>query len=183
MIGLYFFFLIALWIGLVFLVSVVITKRLPASKWRPLVGIVLFTLLLPMVFIDELIGKWQFERLCQENSTIYIAPDAKGRTVYRADMPDEAVKGTWVHIWMQPWQFVDVMTGEILVSYKFVKAGGGWFMHKFFGGDPLIFRGSCIPSKLIDSDSDKLFKEYNIERIERKNINKFKESLIQGANK
>lgn len=50
----------------------------------------------PLPFIDELIGKWQFERLCQENSTIYIAPDAKGRTVYLASgTPEEAVKGTW----------------------------------------------------------------------------------------
>jgi hypothetical protein len=150
MIGLYFFFLIALWIGLVFLVSVVITKRLPASKWRPLVGIVLFTLLLPMVFIDELIGKWQFERLCQENSTIYIAPDAKGRTVYLASgTPEESVKGTWgVPIWIRQWRHVDTTTGETIVSYNSLRARGGWFMHCFFSAGPIIFQENYRPANL-----------------------------------
>lgn len=82
MIGLYFFFLFGVWTVLIAGFSVLVTKMLPKSTWRSLIGIVVFALLLPLVLIDEMVGKRQFEQLCQENSAIYVAPDAKGRTVY-----------------------------------------------------------------------------------------------------
>ena len=148
MIGLYLLFLLGIWTVLVAWLSVKIAKRLPVPKWRPLVGIGLFIILLPMVLIDEMVGKRQFERLCQENSTIYIAPDAKGRTVYLADTPVEVAKGTWVNIVLHPWRYVDAKTGETIVSYNILGAGGGWFMHHFYGGGgPILFNGYCAPPK------------------------------------
>lgn len=152
MIGLYLLFLLGIWTVLVAWLSVKIAKRLPVPKWRPLVGIILFAILLPFPFIDELIGKWQFERLCQENSTIYIAPDAKGRTVYLASgTPEEAVKGTWgVPIWIRQWRHVDTTTGETIVSYNSLRASRGWFVRQFlsFMGGPMLFKGSCRPSNV-----------------------------------
>ena len=165
MIGLYLLFLLGIWTVLVAWLSVKIAKRLPVPKWRPLVGIGLFIILLPMVLIDELIGKWQFEQLCQENSTIYIAPDAKGRTVvYQANPPDDVVQGTWVRIRIQKRRYVDATTGETIVSYKNVKARGGWFMRSFFWGDPIIFKGYCQPSN--PPVNVEMFKNLGINYIE-----------------
>lgn len=135
MIGIYLLFLLGVWTAFVAWLSVKITKRLPESKWRPLIGIALFIMLLPLLLIDEMVGKRQFERLCRENSTIYIAPDAKGRTVYLAETPDKVAKGTWVRIVLHPWRYVDATTGETIVSYNSFQAGGGWFMRRFFAGE------------------------------------------------
>jgi len=152
MIGLYFFFLLIVWICLAGWLSTRITRKLPDSPRRYFIRLVLFAVLLPLPLIDEIIGKWQFERLCQENSTVYIAPDAKGRTVYLADMlSDEVVKGALVPIRTQKWQHVDATTGEIIVSYNNLQARGGWFIRTFFGGlatRPLLFKGSFQPPNL-----------------------------------
>lgn len=167
MIGLYFLFLVALWIGFVLFLSIFITKRLPASKWRPLFGVCLFTILLPLLFIDELIGKWQFERLCQENSTIYIAPDAKGKTVYLAEPRREYIKGTWVRIWKQEWRYVDATTGETIVNYNTLGAVGGWFVNTFYNEreGPFLFRGSYAPpTRPVNVE---MFQKLGINRIDR----------------
>lgn len=167
MIGLYFLFLGALWVGIVFLVSVFITKKLPTSKWRPLFGVCLFAILLPLLFIDELIGKWQFERLCHENSTIYISPDAKGRTVYLANTSDEYVKGTWVRIWKQQWQYVDATTGEVIVRYNTLGVVGGWFVRTFYNEReaPFLFKGYYVPpNRPVNVE---MFQKLGINRIDR----------------
>lgn len=183
MIGLYFLFLVALWIGFVLLVSMFIAKRLPTSKWRPLFGVCLFTTLLPLLFIDELIGKWQFERLCQENSTIYIAPDAKGKTVYLAEPHREYIKGTWVRIWKQNWRYVDATTGETIVSYNTLGAVGGWFVRTFYNEreGPFLFKKSYSPPTLVDTKN--IMERNGINRIQRENLNNHRETLQQRMNK
>lgn len=167
MIGFYFFFLLGVWTVLIAWLSVVITKRLPDSKWRSIIGMVLFALLLPMVLIDEMVGKLQFEKLCQENSTIYIAPDAKGRTVYLANIPEEYVGGTWVRIWEQKWRYIDATTGETIVSYNTLAAGGGWFVRTFYyeHEGPFLFRGAYSPpNRPVNVE---MFQKLGINRIDR----------------
>jgi len=166
MIGLYFFFLLIVWICLAGWLSTRITRKLPDSPRRYFIRLVLFAVLLPLPLIDEIIGKWQFERLCQENSTVYIAPDAKGRTVYLADMlSDEVVKGAWLPIRMQKWRNVDATTGEIIVSFNSLHARGGWFSRTFFGGwVPVTFKGSYYPPNAPRAAT--MFNELGINYIE-----------------
>nr|WP_320011996.1 hypothetical protein [uncultured Desulfobulbus sp.] len=99
--------------------------------------------LLPLIFIDEIVGKYQFEELCRENSEVYIAPDSRGRTVYLADTPVEIIHGTWVAMVLRTKRFVDVNTGELVVRCKSARAQGGWFMKLFFNGKPILCEGTC----------------------------------------
>lgn len=181
--GLYLLFLFFVWTVLTIVLNVVITKRLPKSKWRPFIGISLFVVLWSLLLIDEVIGKWQFERLCKKQAeAIYIALNANGRTVYLADgPPEEAVQWTLVPVWLKQWQYLDAATDGVVVSYNFLHASSGWFMRTFFEGYPLLYRNSCEPS--IVSIGNRRFEEHNIKLIERKDVNKFKENLTQGVNK
>ena len=100
-----------------------------------------FVFILPLLLIDEIVGKFQFEELCRENSEVYIAPDAKGLTVYLAETPVEIVKGGWVDIELQPWLYIDSKSNTVVVDYKSFTARGGWFVHTFYGeAGPLVFK-------------------------------------------
>ncbi len=114
---------------------------------------VLFVVLTSSLFIDEVIGNWQFQRLCRENSTVYIAPDAKGRTVYLAGTISEPVNEFWLRGKIRKRRYVDVKTKKTIVSYNLLHWDGGWFMRaiKWNGGSsPLFYKGSCFPQNLPD---------------------------------
>jgi len=173
MIGIISFFVLIVWICLAGWLTAVINKRItkrlpPGSELRPLIGIALFPLVLMLPVIDEAIGMWQFKRLCQENATVYIAPDAKGRTVYSAGMQDVAVPYTWIlPIRMQRWRYVDATTGEIIVSYNQLYASPGWIFRTFFRGfarEPLLFKGFYQPPNILMGKT--MFKELGINYIE-----------------
>jgi hypothetical protein len=117
--GLILFFVIGLWIALIVWLSKVIATRIPAARWRLPVGLLAFVVLVPLPVLDELVGGRQFERLCQENSTIQVnRATAVGRTVYLAKTPPFVINGTWVEVVLKPVRFVDATTGETVVSYN-----------------------------------------------------------------
>jgi len=116
-------------------------------QWRIPIFILLFFALMPLPLIDEIVGAWQFKKLCKANSGIQIDPAlASGKTVYLSRTPDVEIQGTWVHIVLKPWRFIDAMTGETIVSYNTLAAGGGLLYRGFTeGGVPMTFAGHCSP--------------------------------------
>jgi hypothetical protein len=137
------------WIGICVCLSTVIARRLVGLRWRQLATFWLLAALLPLPLIDEIIGARQFAQACKENSTIQLDPQtARGRTVYLTKAPDSEMHGTLVRIVLKPWRFVDAMTGETVVRYNTLTAGGGRFIRAIGlseGGVPLTFRGFCSP--------------------------------------
>lgn len=166
MIGLGFLLLFVSWGVGCAVVSWLLSKLFP-SPWRPWVGLVLFVVLTPTLLIDEVIGKRQFERLCQEQ-TVYIAPNAKGRTVYLLPTTFEPIKGIWLHGWIQKWRYVDEKTKETVVSYNLMHWDGGWFMRaiKWNGmSAPLLYKSSCDPEKYLAGKDN--FKDQGMILIDR----------------
>ncbi len=166
MIGIAFLLFIIFWTFCCGLVSWGLSSLLPASKWRPAVGVVLFVVLTSSLFIDEVIGNWQFQRLCRKQ-TVYIAPDARGRSVYLADVPDKPLKSFWLRGRTEKWRYVDARTGETVVSYNWLYWDGGWFMRaiKWNGGSkPLFYKGSCVPKNYLVGE--KSFKALGINRVD-----------------
>lgn len=149
MTGILLLLVMAAWLAIVIWLRKIIIGRLPASRWRTPAGVALFVLLLPLPVIDEIVGGWQFFQLCKENSTIQVdRAKAAGKTVYPARTPDVEVRGTWVRVVIQPRRLVDATTGEILISYNGLIAGGGQFIRLLGiseGDVPLTFRGWCKP--------------------------------------
>ncbi len=163
--GLILFLVIGLWIVLVAWLSKVVASRIPAAQWRLPVGLLAFVVLLPLPVLDELVGGRQFERLCQENSTIQVnRATAVGRTVYLAKTPPVVINGTWIEVVLKPVRFVDATTGETVVSYNELTAKGGRFLNITESHVPLTFKGTCVPANR--PGSIETFKEFGIKYIE-----------------
>lgn len=162
MTGLLLLFVGGLWLALAVWLSKIITSKLPPDTWRVLVAVAIFAALLPLPVLDEIVGSRQFEQLCTENAKVQVErATAVGRTVYFVPLPQVEVKGTWVRVVLQPKRFIDVTTGEIVVSYNTLIAAGGRFIRTLGiseGGVPLTFRGTCAPNENVKE----LFKSLEI---------------------
>jgi hypothetical protein len=169
MTGILLLFVMLVWLAVAVWLSTILTKKLPAATWRISVAAVIFATLLPLPLIDEIVGGRQFEKLCDENSTIQMNPaTAVGRTVYLARTSDIEIKGTWVRVVLKPWRFVDATTGETVVSYNDLIAEGGRLIHLLGiseGGMPLTFKGTCVPANR--PGSAETFRPLGITYIER----------------
>lgn len=174
MTGLFLLLVIGLWLVFAIWLSKVITRSLPETKWRGSIRFVAFSVLLPLPVIDEIVGGWQFRRLCEENATIQVdRATAGGKTVYLAKPSNVEITKTWVRVVMKPWRYVDVATEETVVSFSMFMASGGRFIRTLGiseGGMPLTFNGHCKTNLLIEKST--LFKEIGITQIDRRNLQK-----------
>lgn len=162
--GIFLLFVAALWLIAAFFISKLIVRMLPETWWRWLVGAILFLALLPLPLIDEIVGAKQFAKLCKENATIQVdRTKAAGRTVFLNYTAPVELKGTWVPVWLQSWQFVDATTGETVISYNTLRAGSGKLGPSSLG--PLTFAGECVePNRPAYND---VFRELGIKYIQR----------------
>jgi hypothetical protein len=151
MTGLFLLFIAAVWIALAAIVAYALTSRIKGVPLRLVIAFVLLTVLLPLPLVDEVVGKWQFEQLCRENSTIQVdRATAVGKTVYYDPQPAVEVKEAWIRIVSRPQRYVDSTTGNAVISFNTLLAEGGRFVQTFGtseGRMPLIFRGSCGPTE------------------------------------
>jgi hypothetical protein len=168
MTGLFFLAIVGIWFFITIKIIRFITGKLPEIWWRPVVGMGLFVLILPLPLVDEIVGGRQFEQLCKENSTIHVdRVKAVGKTVYYIPQPAVEVNGTWVRVVLKPQLFVDATTGEVIVRYNELIASGGRLIRMIGiseGGMPLIFRGTCVPVNR--PGSIETFKSFGIDYIE-----------------
>jgi hypothetical protein len=155
------------WLVASFWLAKVLTTKLPLKWWRIPVGIACFVSLLVLPLADEIVGKIQFQELCAKNSTIQMNPaTARGKTVYLADVEYTELMGPWVPVRKQSRRYVDVATGEAVVSYSTLRASGGWLSRSFTeGGVAILFRGFCEPGGRVDPVI--LLKEIGVTRVER----------------
>lgn len=164
--GLLFLAVVALWFWCLKWLVNKIGKRLPDRPWRPLAKLIIFALLLPLPLIDEIVGGWQFKRLCEANVVHVNKDTVRGRTIYpEAGGYEVSVPGTWVKVWKMSTRYLDVATGEVVVSFDHLRAEGGHLFPGFDSGhDPLTFKGTCQPSGIPDKN---FYTNLGLTRIER----------------
>ena len=167
--GLYLLFVAAVWLALIVAAAYATTSRIKDSVLRVVVMLPLIGLLLPLPLVDEFVGKRQFERLCKDNSTIQVdRAAAVGKTVYFVPQPAVDVKRTWVRVVLRPHEFVDVVTGESVISYNELMASGGRLSRALGiseGAVPLTFIGNCA----LDENPRVLLKSLSVSVIDRPN--------------
>lgn len=177
MTGLILLFVLTVWLVGCFLVALLVYKILPKRWWRLLIAGVFYLVLVPSPLYDEILGSFEFDRLCRENSKIEFNPlTARGRTVYLAESKNESIKGKWVNFWAQEWKYLDVETNEIVFRYRVIFSGSGKLMTKVVfsdSGTPLrtVMRESCTPGN-IQNPQLAIFKEYAITTVQRDIQNK-----------
>jgi energy-coupling factor transporter transmembrane protein EcfT len=164
--GLIFFAVIGIWFFIVLGVIFWIAKKLPERWWRIPISLLFFIVVLILPIIDEIVGGWQFKRLCEANSEIQVnRTTAVGKTVYFVPQPAVEIENKFVRIVLKTHKFVDSTTNEVVVSYKTFRANGGvLFKHISQGRVPLIFNGTCVPKNR--PASVETFKPFGINYIE-----------------
>jgi hypothetical protein len=171
MTGLFVLAVAVIWLGICIWLSHVLGKRLVRNQeWYPLPSILIFTIIFPFPVADEFVGRRQFETLCQDLSISVDRAKAKGRSVYLAAAPGAVIEGTWARVYRKPWRFVDVTSGETILSYDTLRAEGGWLARTLRiseGGGPFTFSSTC-PQPSINPSA--LLNELQIKQVERSTL-------------
>ncbi|MBG7619258.1 hypothetical protein I5R65_07255 [Herbaspirillum sp. AP02] len=93
-------------------------------------------LFVPLAFIapiaDELIGRWQFKRLCEKEAVVWLNPNWKSVKTVRNVSPElfSQVPGTAIPIEIQPVTYIDAETGQPFMNYNAVHTSGGLLLGK-----------------------------------------------------
>lgn len=129
--------------GLIFLTALVlclwacvwIAKKLgnlvPNPAWRTAVKAGIFIALLASPFVDEVIGKYQFEALCKANGIQGAdVSKARGRSVkiHDAYFDWHAITGEMLPTEETETQIKDADTDDVLGRFKNYRTKGGWLM-------------------------------------------------------
>lgn len=170
--GLLLLAVLALWLFVLARVTEFTVRGFPNRPWRHIVKGIIFVLLLPLPLIDEIVGGWQFARLCKEHDTIQIDRErARGKIVYFAEDPAIEIENTWTPVRQQPWRFLDATTNAPVLSYEKFTAEGGILIRTLKiseGNAPFTFAGYCLPGGRVNYTQ--LFEELGIKLIERKDL-------------
>lgn len=160
MIGLMFCGALGLW----FVFAIYLGRKLPI--WCNLKPVWSF-LFVPLVFfapvLDEFIGRWQFNQLCEKEAVIWLSPNWKGVEAVRNVSSSFFSNASWtfIPIQIQPLEYVDASTGQPFMSYSALHTKGGLLLGTF--GLGLGGATSCWPKKEIEIrkmvDIDKLIKK------------------------
>ena len=165
--GLLFLGVIGLLAYLAWRLSGLIVRRV-SNRWLAKgLQIVLTVFLLSLLVVDELIGGYQFRKLCEQNAVLKIDSEkARGRTVQVVINPsDEIIFGVPITIYHSRHSYLDVKTAEVIAQYDSYSAKGGWFIRalRISEGNAPITMGysGCIPK-----NAGTFPKEYGLTRID-----------------
>ncbi|MHB1198398.1 MAG: hypothetical protein ACYCZ6_02340 [Polaromonas sp.] len=148
MIGLLFLATVAAWLWACAWLSQKLGNLVPNPSWRRAVKVGIFIALLVAPFVDEVIGKYQFESLCKANGIESAdVSKARGKKVKVEYGERRLLEGTIMPIKESDVLFKDADSGEVLIQHKNYYALGGWLMRYTWlsmGSDhPMLFGGFC----------------------------------------
>jgi hypothetical protein len=128
--GLLFLAVLAILGGLAILVARRIARPIQNAWLRIGATAMLTVAFMTLLVADEIVGGFQFSRLCQENAVLRIDPEkARGRTVKVVIEPsNEIVPWTPITIYHSHLSFLDIVTNEQIAEYDRYVAKGGWFI-------------------------------------------------------
>jgi hypothetical protein len=144
MIGISFLLGILVWIT----VAVMLSKRIPRwagfTKHATVVSVLVFPVVLVAPIADDLIGRWQFYRLCDREAVVTLSPDwEKVRRARRVSPPRSEVAGTLIRIYSGRSEYVDIDTGKTFMTHQAFHTYGGFLFDRL--GLGLGGSTSCLP--------------------------------------
>lgn len=136
MTGLLLIVLVIGWIAIAFAMAGAFARHVKAGTRRAAAGVIAFAILLALPVVDEIIGGFQLRALCRERAVARYDEDRlRSKTVRMRLEPNPDVPsvmqtptrrvGALVPIEEQTEEWVDVATGEVLLSQKAYTARGG----------------------------------------------------------
>jgi hypothetical protein len=112
--------------------AVVVGKRASSltgsTVLAPIVFVIVTGGIAILPFVDQLVGQWQFERLCQSEGKVWVSPSAT-RVIAARDVSSFSEREGFVFPVSEQWvKYADVATGEVFYSVKAFHTPGGFVM-------------------------------------------------------
>lgn len=144
MIGILFISAIILWFCITIILSIKIPHWIGINKHTNIVIVLLFPLMLVSPITDEVIGRWQFYRLCEREAVVTLSPDwVNVKRAKRVSLPRSDVDGYFIRIYSQGSEYVDIDTGITFMKHPHFYTYGGFLLNRLgFGLGESI---SCLP--------------------------------------
>jgi hypothetical protein len=134
MIGLSFLIGIVIWVTLASMLSIRIPHWVGMTKHTMAASVLMFPLVLTVPFADELIGRWQFYRLCDREAVVTLSPGwEKVKRAKREWMNKKKYEGYLIPIDSQGLQYIDRDTGKIFMSNRALFTNGGFLRRHLYG--------------------------------------------------
>jgi hypothetical protein len=158
MIGILLLIAIAIWL----VAAVLLSKRIPRwvgiTKHTTVASLLLFPLLLTAPIADELIGRWQFNRLCEREAVVTLSPDwERVKLAKHREIPTVELEGYFIPIRIQREEYFDGHSGKTFVSKQAFHTKGGFLMRHGLGLDGTT---SCWPPK-----HESIYREIDLEQL------------------
>ena len=150
MIGLTVLFIAGFWFWLAIKIGGSLLTKSENRISRKIASALLFSLILVAPFADEIVGRIQFENLCNTEAKAWVAPNAKEITSARRGIEKmEPREGLIFPVTEQEFTYVDSKTGATFYSVKAFHTPGGWIMRH---GLNLGNSSSCWPERWSSRD-------------------------------
>lgn len=157
MIGLIALLILVSWIS----ICIYLARRLPrwigVVRHSAFISTATFFVLFTALGIQDIVGLWQFDRLCSTNAVVWVGPNA--REVKRAFETSPATKellGYWIRIREQRAEYSDADTGKPFLSEIGFHTKGGLIVEMLSLGNVR----SCWPKA-----NREVFKELDIDNL------------------
>jgi len=158
MIGILFLVGIVVWLAVAVMLSLRIPRWVGMTKHTVVASLLLFPVILTAPFADELIGQWQFNRLCEREAVVTLSADwEKVKRVKENFLTRTEVNGTLIPIYSNAVHYVDIDTGAVFLSTRTLTTYGGFLRSHLYG---LGIASECRPPDLGEK-----FKQVNIDKL------------------
>ena len=147
MAGLIFLAALAASLWLCVWLSKTVGNLMPNPAWRSSARVGIFLALLASPFVDEVIGKYQFEALCKANGIESAdVSKARGKRVVGEYVDRRPLGGLIMPMNVSNETYKDADTGDVLIQYNDYFAFGGWLMRytpiSMGSHTPMLFDGN-----------------------------------------
>ena len=116
-------------------VAISISKRMPlwlgVTKHGAAISLLVFPVVLVAPVADELIGRWQFNRLCEREAVVTLSPDwGSVKRAGKRDFPIVPLDGYFIRILSQRMEYFDIDTGKNFFTQQAFHAKGGFLAYR-----------------------------------------------------
>ena len=149
--------------GLWLTAAIMLCKRIPrwlgVTKHGAVISVLLFPVVLAAPVADELIGRWQFNRLCEREAVVTLSPDwEKVKRAGKRDIPIVTLDGYFIRVLSQRVEYFDIDTGKNFLTNQAFHADGGFLAYRM--GLGLGTSTVCWPK-----DDNQIYRQANLEEL------------------
>jgi len=168
--GLYLLIIVIIWIFLVISITRKAAVKTRGAKLKKIIRICFPVLLMILPVADEISGGIYFKSLCNSEAVVRInidkARDKEVRLNVGVYSKRHKTLNSIIPITETNYDYYDIKTNEIVLSYKTFSAEGGWLVRLLSvtsSKPPFLFTGFCAPANRFS-----IFDKYNIKNIDRR---------------